>query len=378
MATLAKRPRAHGLFAALRLLQRWYQRAAGLTPEEAMGRLRFRSSVALHYSGSEVEAITDWTPEGPDTSGRLPAPQPLDPGRLPLGVEITPAAFGFLGANGTLPSFYTEIFNKRDAELRERTGRGDQAPRAFMDIFLQRAALLFYRGWLKNRLALQYELDRRERFLPLVLALAGLGEPGLRNRLRAADGGVADESLAYHAGALATRPVSAAALRGVLGHYFGVAVQVHELLGRHIQVPPDQRSLLGMSRSTLGREALLGGRVWQRDLRIGLTLGPLPRASFDAFLPGGTAALALSELLRLMLGDAFEVDVRLMRAAPDVRPAVLGTAQPERLEQQGIPKPWVAALGTVQPARLGWDSVLVTRQADAPRTDTGYELFVVN
>src|SRR5690606_36205133 len=110
------------------------------------------------------------------------------------GFTIIPAFMGLLGAAGALPVHYTE-------RLAEREARRDRAARAFLDVFTSRALVLHYEAWKKYRLAMQYELDRRERFLPLVLSLSGLGA-GLRDRLSDEAGGVFDEAIAQYAGAV--------------------------------------------------------------------------------------------------------------------------------------------------------------------------------
>src|SRR5690606_41186655 len=66
---------------------------------------------------------------------------------------------------------------------------------------------LHYAAWKKYRLAMQYELDRRERFLPLMLSLSGVGLDGLRDRLAAGEGAVFDQAIAHYAGAVRQRPV---------------------------------------------------------------------------------------------------------------------------------------------------------------------------
>lgn len=45
---------------------------------------------------------------------------------------------------------------------------------------------------------------------------------------------------------------------------------------------------------------MAGIRVWQRDLRLRIVIGPLDHAGFTTFLPGGLAARALKSLLGLL------------------------------------------------------------------------------
>jgi type VI secretion system protein ImpH len=104
----------------------------------------------------------------------------------------------------------------------------------------------------------------------------------------------------------------------------------------------------------LGADALIGERVWQRDLRLRITLGPLDRARFTRFLPGGAGALALRELLALLAGPTFEFELKLSLQASEVKGVRLSPASPPR---------------------VGWDSFLITRASPVDRADAGYELL---
>ncbi len=331
IARLLAEPQRFGFFQAVRLLRRWLgEDGAGALP--TAGRLRFRNLPSLAFPASEVAALDVVGDAGAACGG--PAPASLAPS-APLAlappapapsaagverVELTPAAFGLLGPGGALPAHYAELLAEREYLHR------DGAARAFLDLFQDRAAALFHEAWRKHRLPVQYEADRRQRFLPLVLALAGAGQPALRDRLRGDEGrggGVADETLAWFAGLVQQRPVSAAALRQAVSDHFGVAVGIEQFVGRWFVLPPDSATSLGVGACVLGAGAVVGERVWQRDLRLRLTIGPLDRAAFDRFLPGGSAALALRELLTLFTGVALEYEVRLALRADAVQGARL-------------------------------------------------------
>jgi len=251
---------------------------------------------------------------------------------------------------GALPSVYTEQIAQR--ELYHR----DFASRSFLDLFQHRAISLFYAAWKKSRLPLQYETDRHNRFAPMVLALAGLGQESLHDRLQARQGGVDDESLAFFAGALQQRALSAAQLERLLARYLRVPVKVEQFVGRWYRLPPEARTTLGLGNGVLGRNALSGERVWQRDLRMRVTLGPMARDTFHRFLPGGPAELALRELLTLMTGVTVEYEVRLSLRACDVESVRLA-------DSHG--------------ARLGWDGFLVTRSSERDRNDAGYDIHAM-
>ncbi|MFG6447106.1 type VI secretion system baseplate subunit TssG [Roseateles sp. BYS180W] len=351
LAHLLREPHGYEFFQAVRLLERWLHQRDGGQPTHKQ--LKFNNSLSLAFPASEIAALrlerrADGLPHIGDVDG-----QALDLAQV-AAVQLTPAFFGLLGINGALPVHYSDMLGERESRQRDADA---PAARAFLDIFQHRAVLAFYQAWRKHRLELQFEHDRRNRFLPLMLAVGGLGQRSLHQRLGGERGGVSDDALAFYASVLQRRPMSQAALVGVLQQYFGVPVQVKAFVGSWVQKPPALHARLGVAQVCLGRDAMLGERLWQRHQRVGLTLGPLSKAQFDGFLPGGAAALALRHWLSLMCGEQFEFSVRLTVAGADVRGV--------RLDDSGS-------------ARLGWDSFLITRAETLDRTEAGYELMTLH
>lgn len=330
----------------MRLLELWLKRQGTSGQGMVANYLRFQNSTSLSFPASQIEAI--------DT-------EPRDLGRdsVSLGtalaastleyVRITPSFMGMLGSTGTLPAHYTE---RIAAHLLYQK---DEGPRAFLDTYSNRSLALFYEAWRKYRLELKYQRDGSDAFLPLLLALAGLGSGTLRKRLADDMGGaVLDESIGYFAAAMRHRPASAVQIARVLSEYFGQPVRAEQFIGSWYDVPAGQQTTLGGANSMLGAGAMVGARVWQRDLRLRLVVGPLDGASFSAFLPGGLAARALRSLVNMFTGVSLEYEVELVLLAADVRGVSL-TAEP---------------CGR----RLGWDTYLVAGPQTNNRRDVRYEI----
>lgn len=341
---LLSEPYRFGFFQAVRVLEHVFVRN-GMRAQDVVPRhLRFRNSLNMAFPASEIERLLAYAED--DTAieavrgGAAPALETLHE------VDITPAFMGMLGAQGVLPTGYTEQLGLRETYHRDR------AARAFLDIFTNRAVALFYAAWKKYRLALQYELDGKARFLPIVTSLAGLGSPSLRERLTRGKGRVFDQAIAFYAGGVMQRPLSAAVLGNILREYFDVPIRVEQFVGAWYDVPAAQRTRLGARGAVLGRSALSGTRVWQRNLRLRLWVGPLRSKRFQDFLPGGDAAAALAKWLTLLGGDSLEYQIRLTLHRDDVKPCALG-----------------ANSGS---GRLGWDTYLTTRPSETHRTGTSY------
>ena len=333
---LFKEPWRFEYFQAVRLLELWLRRHGHASADPVAAMLRFRNSTSHRFPASQLEAIHAETLEGE---------------RLRY-VHVTPAFMGLLGCVGVLPAHYTERIAEH--ELRHK----DEGPRAFLDTFSNRSLALFYEAWRKYRLPFKYQAEGKDGFLPLLLGLAGFGNAALRRRLaHGAHGAVQDESIGYFAAALRHRPASSVQLARVLTEYFGQPVRAEQFVGQWYDVPVAQQTTLGDATAMLGAGAMAGVRVWQRDLRLRLVIGPLDRASFDAFLPGGLAARALRSILALFTGVTLEYEVELVLRAADVREVSLNDG---------------ATIG-----RLGWDAYLVDGPQHRDRRDVRYELPAV-
>jgi type VI secretion system protein ImpH len=330
---------------AVRLLELWLKRQGLGEDRLVTSYLRFRNSLSLGFPASELAAM-DTEPPGLEPNARALG-EAARSGALKY-VRLTPTFMGFTSSSGVLPAHYTERLAEH--QLYQR----DDGPRAFLDTFSNRSLAMFYEAWRKYRLEFNYQVDGRDRFLPLLLSLAGLGNASLRARLEAeAHGVVRDESLGYFAAALRHRPTSAAQLGRLLSEYFGKTVTVEQFIGAWYPVPERQQTTLGHPDATLGVGAMAGARVWQRDLRLRLVVGPLDHAGFTAFLPGGLAARALRSLLSMFTGAALEYEVEVVLRASDVHNVAL------RQDSQ---------------ARLGWDTFMVAGRQEHDRRDVRYLL----
>ncbi len=336
---LLEEPYRFEFFQTLRLLERWHAHGSGTSRSEMLTHhVRFRNSLALSFPPSEIESLRALPAAKADAAtGEEAATQ----GSAPADVEIIPAFFGLLGISGALPLFYTELFAER--EMRRKDG----AARAFLDVFQQRAVSLLYEAWRKHRLPLHFEDNRRRHYLPALLALTGMEEAS-----RASRGRIPEEAIAFFSGSLQQRTHSAVQMQRLLSAHFGVPFKLEQFVGRWHTLPEAAHTLIGMAGGVLGQSALVGGRVWQRDLRMRLVVGPMDRDQFDTFLPRGSASEALRDMLTLMSGVTLEYEVQLLLRPEQAPQVTLGS-------------------GT---ARLGWDSWMHTRPPQHLLADARYDI----
>ena len=342
-------PHRFQFFQALRLMELWFKRKGVGAEQMLSSHIHFSNRTSLAYPASDIESLSAY----PANIDPLDADfdQALRSGAF-QHFSLTPTFMGFLGANGTLPNHYTERVAAYQGVDK------DEGPRAFLDTFSNRAVALFYRAWRKYRLELQYDqAEGKDGFLPLLLSLSGLGQSSLHKRLGRDGDGVLDESIGRIAAAIRQRPTSAALLQQVLSDYFSVPLVLEQFVGRWYAVPREHQTQLGATNAVLGTAAMVGSRVWQRDLRVRLRIGPLARADFEQFLPGAKAALALKKILTLFTGVCLEYEVQLLLRAADVRGTSLDS------KDGG--------------GRLGWDLFLTSKPEMQDRTDVRYDIHAL-
>lgn len=232
-----------------------------------------------------------------------------------LAPRLSVRFFGLLGPQGPMPLHFTEY-------LRERVHHhGDSAAAHFLDVFHHRILSLFYRAWAQMQPVVHADRPHDDRFIAWLGAIAGL--PAHTRHLPR-------EALASRAGLLAGRNRCPEAMRKVLTDHFGVPVTIEPHVGQWLAIESDDRSRLGFARNraersrvpgaALGRSANAGVRVWDRQYRYRLRLGPLSMAQHAAFLPGGSAWQPLAEWVSLLAPPQLHWELELA-LRPEQRPA---------------------------------------------------------
>jgi type VI secretion system protein ImpH len=142
---------------------------------------------------------------------------------------------------------------------------------------------------------------------------------------------LADAPKLYFTGRLAHAVRSADGLQAWIADYFGVPTRIEESVCDWITMSQESRTLLvraviakARGGGALGRGAVAGERIWDAQHKFRVVLGPLKRAQFNEFLPGGAALPKLLALVRHYLGFEFEWDLRLVLQRDEVPALTLG------------------------------------------------------
>ncbi|APR80226.1 Hypothetical protein A7982_05573 [Minicystis rosea] len=250
--------------------------------------VRFAGNVRLSFPAADIQSIA-----------RAPDAPP----------KMTVNFMGIAGALGPLPGAFAEPVLRRSVA-------GDNASRDFLDIFNHRLVSLVYRIRKRHRISLGVAEPVNDDAVRYLLALIGLGTPGLENRLHA----VQDRTLLYFAGLFSReiRPMSG--LVAMLRCHFGVPVQGEPLVGGFYPIEPSHRTTIGPSGQNrrLGNDAVLGARYWDPAACVEIRIGPLGVDDYLRLLPGtggmpeGDMLAPLLTLVRLYAGEAMDVRIRLI------------------------------------------------------------------
>ncbi len=272
-------------FQAVRLLQRLYRsrRPVGgkAKPEEEI--IRFKSHISLSFPASSIYEVTEKKQDDQPT-------------------EMMVAFMGLAGTSGVLPTHYTEI-------ILDRQFVGDPTLREFLDIFNHRMISFFYRAWQKYRFPVVFEQGGVDPFTDHLYDLIGLGTKGLRGRLQ-----FQDKRLLFYAGLLSQRPRSASAVESILENFFGVSVRVLQFCGQWLTLEEENLTRLKTAgqNNVLGDNLVVGKRIWDRQGKFRLKLGPLEFKEFCDFLPVGSAFRPLVQLTSFVVGEELDFDMELI------------------------------------------------------------------
>ncbi len=295
LASLADAPYRHDFYQALRRLECLYN------DKPRWGR-------ALRPGDEPVRLGQD-----PDLAF-APAPlAALENGENGMPPRLQVRLFGLFGPNGPLPTHITEYARERMQH------ESDPTLSRFLDLFHHRFLALFYRAWAQAQPHVNRDRPDDDRFATYVGAFLGVSPAAFRDR-----DGLPDLAKFFHVGALIRQVRNSDGLAAILQHFFRVPVQLEEFVGHWMSLGPRERTYLTAAGTPLGAGAVLGSRVWDRQHKFRIHLGPLTLAQYQSFLPGGTPLRKLVDWVRLYLCFELDWDVRLQLRKNEVPPLTLG------------------------------------------------------
>jgi type VI secretion system protein ImpH len=233
----------------------------------------------------------------------LDAIEPAPGGRM----RVRGTFLGLTGPMGPLPIHLTEFawYERR---------YGDKQPFGrWLDLLTDRMLQFFYRAWADSQPAAHADRPEDDRFADYLAALSGAREGA------ATDGAFPAAGRLHYAGVFASRR-SAASIQDGLQHLMRTPVRIREFIPRMREIEPEDRTRIGGTGAyaTLGRDAVLGGRVLTLDDTFRVVVRARDLAEYETLLPGGSRFAAACEALEAFkpshLDWELEVEVAELKA----------------------------------------------------------------
>lgn len=348
LETLVTKPQAFDFFQAVRLLEEWASakaivptqskktskvlRCVGYDAFPATEALRFKGFVSLAFSGKDVQQCL--IPAAPQNS---------------LGQPLLEVAIGnFLGMGGTLPYHYTE-------EILERLRYGDTALKDFLDIFNHRLFSFFYRAWAKNRIYMHFERSQKYGTTHDVtkLVLSGFHGSALKSTHNLLPSNVAT----FFSGLLTQQPASAYSLQSILSTFLSLPVEIEQFSGSYLNLPKEALTQIASlplksNYNRLGKDAMVGSKVWSKGSKFSILIGPMPFSIFNKLLPGGSLLFEVVRIVKYYCNNNLAFNMRLL------------------LKKEEVPK---CQLSSTTPFSLGWNTWVISKDNQVDRDDTSLE-----
>jgi type VI secretion system protein ImpH len=240
--------------------------------------------------------------------------QHKDPDRPPVFYS---RHFGLFGSNGPLPLCFTEFARERIQH------HGDTTFAAFCNVFHHRLLSFFFRAWADAQKTVDFDRPTDQHWAQFVGGLIGIGMDSLLNR-----DSVPDRAKLFFAGRLVQRTRNAEGLEAIIGDFFRLRTEVQTFRGRWLNLPAGSECHLGETPSTgtLGRNTIVGARVWTCQMHFRLRLGPMNFKEFERMLPNGPSFQRLCDWVREYVGEEYSWDVQLVLARHEVPAIQMGKA----------------------------------------------------
>jgi len=294
---LSAEPWSFGFFNAVRLLE------ASHPDRPRAGRARRLREDFVRFGQLPSLAFAPSTLASYGREGHLPVPR--------LRVNF----LGLLGPDGPMPIHFSEYVRQR--QYNER----DETLMQFLDVFHHRMIALHYRAWAEARPTVSRDRKTDDRFAGYVAALIGIHPPAFRERDR-----IPDDAKCYFAARLGPGPRTAEGLASIISEYFLVPSRLIEYIGTWVEIPRRHRLCFGRQPASarLGKTSVVGSRLFDRQQKIRVVLGPLSWSDYQRFLPMSLSFKRLADWIRLYTTLSLDWDVQLILKASEVPGTKLG------------------------------------------------------
>lgn len=242
--------------------------------------VRYKANPSLSFPSSDISDIRLWMESDKEFA------------------EVVVNFMGLFGPSSPLPAFFTERILHAEP--------GDTSVKDFLDLFNHRILDLLQRVWEKYRYYQCYEAGE-DAFSQWMFSLVGITHVELCEY-----SDLEWSRLMPYAGLIALKVTNAEKISKIVEGYFGIAgVELEQCVLRQVEVADDQLNKMGIINCEMGGDLVLGDSVLDRMGKIRLHLLNLSIGQFQQFLPGGREHMPLKQLVKFLMTDQFDVEIRL-------------------------------------------------------------------
>lgn len=245
----------------------------------------------------------------------------------PKQLHLLVSAFGFYGANGVLPPFYTEL-------IQQRLRQGDSALKSFLDAVNSRTLSFLLAAWNRNRYPFIHE--RRQR-LAQSSSFRGqdiiAGFAGSHAHLFETEP-VLHQISNYFCGYFSQQRKTLVGLNAILTKVIGVNVKITQFYAQHYSLSKSERNRLGQNAVRLGEDCVLGTEIVDGNRSLLITTDPLDYEEFESLQPDATLYKRVLNVCLQYLGIGYDVSLQPVLKAKEIPPLNLtnkGVTNPIRL-----------------------------------------------
>jgi len=249
--------------------------------------------------------------------------EPAGDGRPP---RVAVNVIGLLGPEGPMPLHLTRwVMNRLSNRWFAGDAGGATSDTTFLDfanMLQHRMMALYWRAWAEARADVHVAHGTGGRVSAMIRALSGLGLPETETGDRRIDG-----PKLHHATSLVQEAHGPERLTTYLQTVLDLPVTLDEFVGAWIELPDRLQTRLGAAHAGLGTAAVAGARVFDRQSRAEIRVGPLRQSEFIAFLDDPGRWERLRHAVIFASGKDLHFGLRLVLAASEAPAAELGKAR---------------------------------------------------
>jgi type VI secretion system protein ImpH len=271
-------------FQALQLLEEKFRKEKGINNPLDSGMIRCAPDSSLVFPPSDIKGVRE-------NRGAF---------------ELTLTFMGLVGVSSPLPLYFSEYLARHEDN--------SQPLIDFLNIFNHRCYSLFYRAWKKYRFLSSFTMNESEPLARRLALLAGLDPKKLPDPQYG--------RLLSYTGMFAGKCRGKSAVASLLSDFFsGLPVEIQEYQPRWVAIQNPPR--MGID-SRLGVNSIAGTSSWDISGKFRVAVGPLPRETFEQFLPHSDNIKKMKELVSIFLAEPLAYDVEVKLQSCELVPVILG------------------------------------------------------